>query len=345
MAQRQRKRPNETETVRIAGALAIPSVLRSLGADPVRVLAEAGVDIALFDNPDNLISFAKRSRLIKHCVDRTGCAHFGLLVGAHNGLDSLGMVGLLMRYAPDVGTALANLVRHLHLHGRGGATTLTVTGAMAALGYGIHLPQTVASDQIGDGAVAFMFNLLRALCGPDWTPIEVLFAHRQPENVQPFRRLLRARLRFDAEQNALVFRAEQLERKLPAHDPQLYELLRRQVEALESQRSDDLPGQVRTALRTALTEGDASAQRIAATFSMHSRTLSRRLGAYGTSFQQLVDETRYEIARQMLEASTMDVRQIGLLLDYADASAFTRAFRRWSATTPGQWRARSRAGA
>lgn len=345
MVQKQRKRPTETEAVRIAGALAIPSVLRSLGADPVSVLAEAEVDISLFDNPDNLISFARRSRLIKHCVERTGCAHFGLLVGAQSGLDSLGVVGLLMKYAPDVGTALANLVRHLHLHGRGGATTLTVNGASAALGYGVHLPQTVASDQICDGAVAWMFNLMRALCGPDWTPTEVLFAHRAPKDVQPFARLLRAPLRFDADQNALVFRAKYLERKLPAHDPPLYALLRRHVDSLESQRIEDFPGQVREVLRSALTHGDASAERIAATFSMHSRTLSRRLGAYGTSFQQLVDETRFELARQLLEASTMEVHQIGLLLDYADASAFTRAFRRWSATTPAQWRARSRTGA
>ena len=72
---------------------------------------------------------------------------------------------------------------------------------------------------------------------------------------------------------------------------------------------------------------------------MHSRTLSRRLHASGTSFQELVDEGRFEIARQTLEDSVMPVRQIAAMLDYADASAFTRAFRRWSDTTPAQWRA------
>lgn len=100
---------------------------------------------------------------------------------------------------------------------------------------------------------------------------------------------------------------------------------------------------MRTDPRTALTQGDASAKRTAANFSMHSRTLSRRLRALGTGFQQRVDETRFKLARQRLEASTMDVRQTGLLLDHADASAVTRAFRRWSATTPAQWRAQSRA--
>jgi AraC-like DNA-binding protein len=51
-----------------------------------------------------------------------------------------------------------------------------------------------------------------------------------------------------------------------------------------------------------------------------------------------VDEVRFEIARQMLENSAMDVSQIAGCLAYADASAFTRAFRRWSGTTPPLWR-------
>jgi AraC-like DNA-binding protein len=56
-----------------------------------------------------------------------------------------------------------------------------------------------------------------------------------------------------------------------------------------------------------------------------------------------VDEGRFEIARQMLEDSAMEVSQIAASLDYADASAFTRAFRRWSGTTPAVWRTKRRA--
>ena len=85
--------------------------------------------------------------------------------------------------------------------------------------------------------------------------------------------------------------------------------------------------------------GHSRAAQVAALFSMHSRTLSRRLDAFGVNFQALVDEGRFEIARQMLGDSAMDVRQIALLLGYADPSAFTRAFRRWSGSTPGRWRA------
>ncbi|MBK6351585.1 MAG: helix-turn-helix transcriptional regulator [Proteobacteria bacterium] len=73
---------------------------------------------------------------------------------------------------------------------------------------------------------------------------------------------------------------------------------------------------------------------------MHSRTLSRRLEEFGTGFQQLVDESRFEIARQMLEKTALSVDQIAEAIGYTGASAFTRAFRRWSGTTPAVWRAK-----
>lgn len=332
------KQEAEAAMVRIGASMAVPAVLRSLGVDPAQVLAEARVDIALFDDPDNWISFATRSRLLHQCVERTGCRHFGLLVGAQNGLQSLGLLGLLMKYSSDVGSALQCLVRHLHLHGRGGMTTLGVDGDRATLAFEIYVQRSMATDQIGDGAVAFMFKILRDLCGPDWLPTEALFVHRRPVDVGPYQRLLRVPLRFDAEQNALIFSARDLQGRLPAHDPALQRLLQQQIDGLEAGQAADLPRQVRTVLRRALSGGRAGVDEVASIFSMHSRTLNRRLHVCGTNFRTLVDEARFEMARQMLEDSAMDVRQIALALDYADASAFTRAFRRWAGVTPVQWR-------
>jgi AraC-like DNA-binding protein len=91
-------------------------------------------------------------------------------------------------------------------------------------------------------------------------------------------------------------------------------------------------------LRAALMTGHAGADEVAALFAMHSRTLNRRLGAFGTSFRKLVDEGRFAIARKLLECTELDVGEIAGALGYADASAFTRAFRRWSGTTPAAWR-------
>jgi AraC-like DNA-binding protein len=184
-----------------------------------------------------------------------------------------------------------------------------------------------------------MHNIMRELCGPDWRPTEAWFAHRKPADVGPFRRFFRVPLRFDAEQFALLFSAGYLNRRLPIVDDELRSLLQRQIDLLEDRYREDFPEQVRNVLRTAVMTGHASADQVAALFGMHSRTLNRRLHAYGIRFQQLVDESRFEIARQMLEDSAMEIGQIAELLDYAAPGVFTRAFRRWSGITPTHWRA------
>jgi len=323
-------------TARIGSVLAIPAVLRSLGADPAEVLAEQGLEPTLFDSPDNRISQAARSRLLAHCAARTGCPHFGLLVCEQVGLSSLGLVGLLARYSPDVETALRSIARYLHLHSHGAAMELVVDGEQAMLTLG--LPDFVAAEQLGDGGTAMLLNIMRDLCGRSWAPAEASFAHRQPDDVEPYRRVFHAPLRFDADRYGLVFAARWLGRQLPEVDDALRRLLQQQVDALEARHGDDLPAQVRSVLQSALMTGDASAGSVGALFSMHSRTLHRHLADFGTSFRALVDETRFEIARQMLADSSFEVRRIADMLGYADASAFTRAFRRWSGTTPASWR-------
>lgn len=80
-------RPGPTgSTVRMGTALVIPALLQRLGADPVAVLAEEGVDVKLFADPEHRVSLAVHNRIVEHCADRTGCPHFGLLVGQQDGL-------------------------------------------------------------------------------------------------------------------------------------------------------------------------------------------------------------------------------------------------------------------
>ena len=325
-------------TVRIGGAMAVPVVLRSLGADASAVCTEAGIDIGLFDDPDNLISNAARIHLFNLCVTRTGCRHFGLLVGQRTSLPSFGLVGFLVQHSPDVGTALRSFVRYLHLHVHGTAPTLAVNGRRASFGYEIHQPRVESVDQLADGGLAAGFNILRTLCGPDWMPVEVLLAHPKPKDTSPFSRFFGAPLRFDAGHNAVVFSADWLNHRMPGADLELRRLLQKQIDALDTRHSDDFPEQVRTVLRTALLTGHAGTDQIAGLFSMHSRTLHRHLQASGTSFQELLDEGRFNVARQMLGDSAAGVSEIAATLDYSNASAFTRAFRRWSGTTPAQWR-------
>jgi AraC-like DNA-binding protein len=325
-------------TLRVGGALGILTVLRELGVDPEEVLREAGIAPEVFGDPDNLITYRARGRLMACAVQRSGCRHFGLLVGQRMNLQSLGLVGLLAMNAPDVGSALRGIVNFLHIHSRGALMELQVEDGLAILTYDICEPDVPAASQVGIGAVAMMVKALRAISRPAFEPIEARFACRPPPDILPYRRFFQVPLRFDVEHYALVFSSEWLRQPVQGADPELRRVLQRQVDALEARHAPDFPEAVRSLLRSALFTGHGRIEEIAALLSIHSRTLGRRLEEHGVGFQELVDEVRFEIARQMLQETTLEAWQIAESLGYGSASAFTRAFRRWSGATPGAWR-------
>ncbi|MDG4596012.1 MAG: AraC family transcriptional regulator [Candidatus Contendobacter sp.] len=319
---------------------AVSPVLREFGVDPMEIMASLGLDPVLFDDPENTISFAAMGQLLKRCAAATQCPHFGLLIGQRMGPACLGLVGELLQHLPDVGSALRSLVLNLHLHDQGGVPLLSVEQGTAILCYAIYQGGVEGADQTYDGAIALTFNILRALCGPAWLPTEVLFSHRRPNDIGPYRRFFQAPLRFDREQTALIFPTTWLDHPLPDADPNQRHRLERQIATLENLDSGDLTRRLRRVLRISLVTRRTSLAQVAQLFSIHRRTLNRRLEERGVTFQALVDEVRYEIARQLLENTGMSICQIAATLDYSDPSAFTRAFRRWSGTTPAAWRTR-----
>ena len=335
---REQRQLNTQATLRIGATIGVPEVLRDLDADPAKILSEVGLDLKLFDDPNNLISFLARGRMMAHCAERAACPHFGLLVGQQAGLLSFGFVGLLAKYSPNVGLALSSLMRYMHLHVRGATTTVAVDSDQAVLEYQIYQSEALGNEQVGDGAVAVAFNLVHDLCGNDWEPIEVRFAHRKPEDVTPYQQFFQVPLHFDAAQYAVVFSASWLDRRLPDTNPELLHLLQQEVDKLEVKLEDNFQDQVRRLLCTTLVTGHSSANQVAELFSMHRRTLNRHLNATGTSFRKLADEVRFEIARQLLEGSSVEIAKIASILGYSNASAFTRSFKRWSSTTPAKWR-------
>jgi len=97
---------------------------------------------------------------------------------------------------------------------------------------------------------------------------------------------------------------------------------------------------VRGALHQMVLSGTSSAGTVALLFGIHERTLRKRLTAEGTSLQELVSQTRFEIAKQLLENTELPLSDIASALHFADAAVFSRAFRGWSKTSPRKWRSR-----
>ncbi len=324
--------------VRVSILINLPQLLWELGQDPDDVMADIGIDPSLLADPENVLDFRAVGGILEHCVARTGCHHLGLLLGQRSETSALGVVGLLVQQSPDVGTALRNLVEHLHLHDRGGVATLERADELAMLGYAVYAPDTPGCDQIHAAAMAHANTIMRALCGAGWCANDVMLAFRRPADVTPYRRAFRAPLRFDADRCALVFPAALLRKPVAVADPEVHRSLEAIVTALEGHSCGSIIAKTRRALRALLNAGHATEDAVARAFAVHRRTLNRRLRAEGVTFRQLLDESRLEVAQQMLRDSDAAVEQIASGLGYSGASAFGRAFRRWTGQAPHAWR-------
>ena len=325
--------------IRVGVTREILPILRDFGTDPDALIRRAGLDPRLLDDENNLIRYDALGHLLRECVAFTRCPHFGLLVGQRATISAIGPVGGLMQHSPTVGDALAALIKHLHLHDRGAAPTVTVSGDVVVLGYAIYEPDVEGSEQITDGAIAVATNIMRTLCGRDWVPDEVLLPRKLPADPHPYRRFFQGPVHFAREVAALVFPVRWLGHRITGADPIFRQVFKAHVEGLEATMENDWTESIRRMLRTAILTNRCSVETVAGRLAMHPRTLSRRLEADGAGFQRLVDETRFEIARQLLTFPRMPLGEIAAALGYSEASAFTRAFRRWSGQSPSAWRA------
>ncbi len=325
--------------VRVGIIKELPSVLEELGSNPREIIGQAGIDPGIFSNGDNIIPFTAMGELFALCVARTKCPHFGLLVGQRASVSSLGLIGGLMLHSQSVGEALRNLVSHIPLHERGSALSLASYGDVAVLSYAIYEPGVRSTDQIADAALAVVMKIMWTLCGSEWAPEEVLLPRHAPADTQPYRKLFRSPVRFDRETAALTFPARWLEREVEGADPVFHQIFEARIRELENAHPNRLKDDLRRVLRTKIMTGRCSAETVADLLAMHRRTLSRHLRAEGTGFRHLSDEIRFEIARQLLTDTEIPLGQIAVALGYSEASAFTRAFRRWAGVPPTAWRA------
>ena len=326
------------EVVRIGPLMNLPALVRDLGYDPGPIFSSLGFDPEQFTNPDTEVSFVRESQLLARCVAETGCDHLGFLLGERTTPSSLGIVGFMLPTAPNVGSALSDLVRHLDLHDEGGTVALDIEDRYTFLRYTVHVSWAEAIDQIGDLSMVLACKIMRALCGESWDPRNVYLPRRKPKEPATYRHFFNAPLHFGADHCSLAFPTSWLNHRVASSDPLLHSYLEKEARELRALQKTDFVTHFRHLLRKSLSTQQTSAGDMARQIGIHERTLNRRLREAGTTFRREFEDIRYEIARQLLTDTDMPLSQIASSLNYADGTVFSRAFKRWSGETPKDWR-------
>jgi len=154
-----------------------------------------------------------------------------------------------------------------------------------------------------------------------------------------YKPLVNGPVRRDGERNALYISAGDAEAPLQGAIPEVVETTSKIAEQyLATLDSSTVAHRVRSELIHMLPGGAVDQEKIAARLYRSASTLQRQLGAEGLTYREVLDETRRELAEAYLRDGTHSQAQIAFLLGFADQANFSRAFKRWTGVTPGQYR-------
>jgi len=315
------------------------------GGSPERVLEAAGLRASDIADPDHWVDLEKLVTLDDAAAREMGDDGFGLKVGLSYDPNSLGVLAYAVLNAPIVDTALRNFERYGHTHMEGAHIVLETRGEECRFGYHISVGSRELRRQHAEGACAMGVQLMRRLIGSDWRPQRVLFGHRKPADVSEHERIFDAPLAFDQDVScALVFAASDLQRPVLGADHRLLPIVQRFLDdaPASSATSDAWLRDVRAQIARATCDGHPELERISRRLGMGGRTLQRRLAERGLVWKTLVEEVRRELALRYLNEATLPLTQVAFLLGYSELSAFYRAFRRWTGSTPAEYRRRAK---
>jgi AraC-like DNA-binding protein len=314
---------------------------------PAGVLLEAaGIDPDRVGDPNVDIPAEPRRRLWGEAVRLTGDPDFGLHMAEWVGScpeEHFDVLAYAVRSCATLGDHYNRMGRYVRLINEGTFLSLDVEEDVARLGHGM-LDGTLPPGQPVECMLALAVLQGRRAVGDDFSPREVNFAHASPAGTSEQERLFRAPVRYACPRNELLLDRAHLERPQRHAELRLLAVLDRQLEALMSKLPADrsFPGRVKCYMAEHFLDGEPTLRSVAARLKMSSRSVQRRLKDEGTSFAELLANVRRDLALRHLQNPGMTINEVAFLLGFAEVSAFHRAFKRWTGSTPAEYQRTSR---
>jgi AraC-like DNA-binding protein len=330
--------------ISLTAATGLIDAIAARGGDPDAVLGSLGLTGQAVSNPTGVIPSSDFARLLEAAAlaTRDGC--FGLHFAEHYQPKNIGPLTYVVLNSPTFAAGIENIGRYLHVHNEAARVTTTVEGDQVYVRHHLADLSIEVPRQNNEYSLAVGLNTIRLMAGSGWAPAEVQFAHPAPPDPSEQVRVFRAPVLFGCPTNALVIDREFFERAVPAADERLYPILRRYLERIlkEIPREDGLLAAVRRAIGEAMRDGDPTLAQVAKKVATSPRTLQRQLKDHGVDFKRLVDDTRHRFSLNYLRDPKHALTEIAYLLGYSEVSAFNRAFKRWTGSTPSDHRKKSR---
>ncbi|PLW66699.1 AraC family transcriptional regulator [Pseudohalioglobus lutimaris] len=319
--------------------LPVAQALRLCGLDPLEVVDEVGIDVASIANPDWRLPQGQFNLLMSRCVEMSGDEAFGLLAAQQLRPQVLRGLGLAWLASDTVYDGLRRLVRFGKLVSTASDLSLREEGEQVVVDFG-RLPNAEHFHYANrDYAVGMVARMCSLALGDFIAPLSVELERPRPQSPERWESALSSRVLFDCERSRLNWYRSDILEPLVTGDPQLARANDEQTQAyLDGFLVHSTSRDVVDKILEHLPDGPPGQQQIAESLHVSNRTLQRKLKEEGTSFLDLLQDTRLQLAKKYLRHPNRSVVETAYLLGFSEPSTFSRAFKRWTGMAPADYR-------
>jgi AraC-like DNA-binding protein len=327
-------------------ARALMELAVSKGASRRLLAKRSGIDPEDLQDQDHRIPFAKYVALMRAGKELSNDPALALHFGEAFDISELSIVGLIGQTCETFADAFAQLNRYERLiadvDGVAAGNRLVLSRESGQ----VWLVDTrkIFNDfpELTESSFARMASSSRRMPGDRSFVKAVHVTHAEPTYRAEYDRIFQVPIFFESDKNALLMLDDSwLTMKIPNSSRYVFGILSERAEALlkSLENSKSTRGRVESLLMPILHTGDASMDIIASRMRLSRQTLFRKLKAEGVTFEKVLDELRHKLALDYLSGKKVSVNETAYLVGFSESAAFSRAFKRWTGSSPRAMRA------
>jgi len=318
--------------------------MEASGIDRNKALKACGISQEIMDDQESRIAAEKFSELIEYCNKQLARHDFSIDIAGQFHPGTFHALGYAMMSSSTLHDALECIAHYKRVV----SNTCKLVNreenhqlifAMDIVTYE-STNRPVLSLIAVETFLATITRLARELISLDFNPEKVCFGYPKPNyDVQYLEDFFGCDIEFDSEQSALLFNLAQTKEKLIGGNPLITHSHEKMLDEFMARvDKNDLTHVIKNKIFELLPLGAPSQTDIADYLGMSLRNLQRKLHDQGTSYKEILENTRKKLAMDYIVQQHLSLSEIGYLVGFSSVGNFNRAFKRWTNQTPGDYR-------
>lgn len=308
--------------------------MQARGHDAAAVLDGTGLRVDQLDDPHCRPSPIQYRRIIQNMLALTGDPALGISLGQEFKLSELGILGYAVMSSPTLQASREIYDRYSDLNEHLFVSRNTIAN-------GRWFSEIQDAHQLGDVLpfaieefVSQTIELASSLTGRSFPIVELHVTYAQPSDISRHIRRFGCPLYFNQPRSIVVFDIQRLQDPISLANEEVFKLCARNCELLAAKTREGAVLSERICTHLVNNPGHfPTLEEMAVHLKMGARTLRRRLAEENANYQQIVDQTRQDLAIQYLQHTALTPKEIGFRLGYSSVSNFRRAFKGWTGKT------------